>query len=390
MWTAFHSSFQRVFSDIYHLGECIVTEARRLSFFLDAVREHGVANVKKKMDLSLIDELEDALFDTDVDAATFTAESPDFLPHDPFDAAGGDLVQDPKQELMFEEFDPEPTPTTLTHVSEREQEREQGSEREQEQGLDTRAKLSIHSAALSGPFQPPLMQQQQPQAVLQPVLPPSPPHSHSVPSSYGYDYGGGYGCGGGVPPPSVLTPACGINVDLRPGASSGAGGSALGKNDDPDPHNISPLQENRPANGCPRPLPLRKDADPSKKDGEVRARDKLAQRKLRNKESARRYREKQVARRRHLEHYTRTLSEQNRELECLHDRLLSLTCACTLPSHVATAPPPPPVPPTSSPAVVPVDDERRVLEDPLKHLHNLSLRRQQPGHLHRPSSHNHL
>lgn len=54
--------------------------------------------------------------------------------------------------------------------------------------------------------------------------------------------------------------------------------------------------------------------------------DKLAQRKQRNKESARRYREKQVARRRHLENYTRTLCEQNRELESLHDRLLSLTC----------------------------------------------------------------
>lgn len=56
------------------------------------------------------------------------------------------------------------------------------------------------------------------------------------------------------------------------------------------------------------------------------AKDKLAQRKQRNKESARRYREKQVARRRHLENYTRTLCEQNRELETLHDRLLSLTC----------------------------------------------------------------
>lgn len=57
-----------------------------------------------------------------------------------------------------------------------------------------------------------------------------------------------------------------------------------------------------------------------------RVKDKLAQRKLRNKESARRYREKQVARRRQLENYTRTLTEQNRELESLHDRLLTLTC----------------------------------------------------------------
>lgn len=54
--------------------------------------------------------------------------------------------------------------------------------------------------------------------------------------------------------------------------------------------------------------------------------DKLAKRKLRNKESARRYREKQVARRRQLENYTRSLTEQNRELENLHDRLLTLTC----------------------------------------------------------------
>lgn len=57
-----------------------------------------------------------------------------------------------------------------------------------------------------------------------------------------------------------------------------------------------------------------------------RVKDKLAQRKLRNKESARRYREKQVARRRQLENYTRTLTEQNRELESLHDKLLTLTC----------------------------------------------------------------
>lgn len=54
--------------------------------------------------------------------------------------------------------------------------------------------------------------------------------------------------------------------------------------------------------------------------------DKSVQRKLRNKESARRYREKQVAKRRQLEDYTRSLAEQNRELESLHQRLLSLTC----------------------------------------------------------------
>lgn len=58
----------------------------------------------------------------------------------------------------------------------------------------------------------------------------------------------------------------------------------------------------------------------------ARAKEKLAQRKLRNKESARRYREKQVARRRQLESFTRTLAEQNRELEALHARLLALTC----------------------------------------------------------------
>lgn len=60
------------------------------------------------------------------------------------------------------------------------------------------------------------------------------------------------------------------------------------------------------------------------------AKDKLAQRKQRNKESARRYREKQVARKRQLEFYTKTLTEQNRELESLHDRLLTLTCTTTI------------------------------------------------------------
>jgi Basic region leucine zipper len=57
-----------------------------------------------------------------------------------------------------------------------------------------------------------------------------------------------------------------------------------------------------------------------------RIRDKSTQRKLRNKESARRYREKQVAKRRQLEEYTRSLAEQNRELESLHEKLLTLTC----------------------------------------------------------------
>jgi hypothetical protein len=55
-------------------------------------------------------------------------------------------------------------------------------------------------------------------------------------------------------------------------------------------------------------------------------RDKSTQRKLRNKESARRYREKQVSKRRQLEEYTRSLAEQNRELESLHEKLLTLTC----------------------------------------------------------------
>lgn len=55
-------------------------------------------------------------------------------------------------------------------------------------------------------------------------------------------------------------------------------------------------------------------------------RDRSTQRKLRNKESARRYREKQVAKRRQLENFTRNLAEQNRELESLHEKLLSLTC----------------------------------------------------------------
>ena len=99
-----------------------------------------------------------------------------------------------------------------------------------------------------------------------------------------------------------------------------------------------PLQENQPSNTTviqkyqmkPRAtlgIPLKKN---EKKDAplspEARNKEKLAQRKLRNKESARRYREKQVARRRQLENFTRTLTEQNRELESLHDRLLTLTC----------------------------------------------------------------
>jgi hypothetical protein len=59
--------------------------------------------------------------------------------------------------------------------------------------------------------------------------------------------------------------------------------------------------------------------------GGAKPRDKSTQRKLRNKESARRYREKQVAKRRQLEDYTRSLAEQNRELESLHEKLLSMT-----------------------------------------------------------------
>lgn len=97
------------------------------------------------------------------------------------------------------------------------------------------------------------------------------------------------------------------------------------------PEPPSPLQENRPANARPkvkkrvvkRPVPSVK-KEPLSPD--ARNKDKLAQRKLRNKESARRYREKQVARRRQLENYTRSLTEQNRELEIIHDKLLRLTC----------------------------------------------------------------
>lgn len=61
----------------------------------------------------------------------------------------------------------------------------------------------------------------------------------------------------------------------------------------------------------------------------AKSRDKSTQRKLRNKESARRYREKQVAKRRQLEDFTRSLAEQNRELESLHEKLLALTCGQT-------------------------------------------------------------
>lgn len=77
-------------------------------------------------------------------------------------------------------------------------------------------------------------------------------------------------------------------------------------------------------------------------DETARQKDKLAQRKLRNKESARRYREKQVARRRQLENYTRTLTEQNRELEHLHDRLLTLTCERRMRGIPDPGVPPPP------------------------------------------------
>lgn len=119
----------------------------------------------------------------------------------------------------------------------------------------------------------------------------------------------------------------------------------------------------------PPPLPMNYISGPVKKEltganaaAPLAPKDKLAQRKLRNKESARRYREKQVARRRHLEHYTKTLSEQNRELETLHDRLLTLTCSPTVnqqppaqsgqPATLVQVPPPssgissPPVPST--------------------------------------------
>lgn len=60
--------------------------------------------------------------------------------------------------------------------------------------------------------------------------------------------------------------------------------------------------------------------------------DKTVQRKLRNKESARRYREKQVAKRRQLENYTRSLADQNQQLEALHEKLLSLSCGQNPPS----------------------------------------------------------
>ncbi|CAN8073083.1 unnamed protein product [Agarophyton chilense] len=130
---------------------------------------------------------------------------------------------------------------------------------------------------------------------------------------------------------------------------------------DPMPTSPSLQQENLPANNCPAPprpsasstrAPAQRRlnaavvpsaaANSAAANGpsaavavaavaaavsaEQRSKDKLAQRKLRNKESARRYREKQVARRRQLENYTRTLSEQNRELEVLHHKLLTLTC----------------------------------------------------------------
>lgn len=92
----------------------------------------------------------------------------------------------------------------------------------------------------------------------------------------------------------------------------------------------SPLQENRPLNvadgGVRAKKKKRERAKKEPAAPECKALDKLAQRKLRNKESARRYREKQVARRRQLENYTRTLTEQNRELELLHERLIRLTC----------------------------------------------------------------
>ncbi len=92
--------------------------------------------------------------------------------------------------------------------------------------------------------------------------------------------------------------------------------------------------------------PVAKQPGSSSTTEQDKAKEKLAQRKLRNKESARRYREKQVARRRQLENFTRTLAEQNRELEALHDRLLALTCERRLvagnstptPAHFAQVP----------------------------------------------------
>lgn len=122
----------------------------------------------------------------------------------------------------------------------------------------------------------------------------------------------------------------------------------------PREEHSSPLQENRPLNTPPphlttkltsaklkkptpkRPAPAGKTAVSGKKvdvSPEQRNKDKLAQRKLRNKESARRYREKQVARRKQLENYTRTLTEQNRELEILHQKLLRMTCERGLGLH---------------------------------------------------------
>lgn len=113
----------------------------------------------------------------------------------------------------------------------------------------------------------------------------------------------------------------------------------------PPHHSVGaePQQENRPGNVAPVKRPKNKRAAKAGVKKEVsleeanRVKDKLAQRKLRNKESARRYREKQVARRRQLENYTRTLTEQNRELESLHDRLLTLTCErrMRLPDHIS-------------------------------------------------------
>lgn len=122
------------------------------------------------------------------------------------------------------------------------------------------------------------------------------------------------GCTSGAVASSPATTGCTSSICELPRECAESGQTTEGQSCEAD----TPLQENRSVN-------VRRGGDC--KDGDTeRAKEKLAQRKLRNKESARRYREKQVARRRHLEHYTRTLTEQNRELECLHDRLLSLTC----------------------------------------------------------------
>lgn len=153
------------------------------------------------------------------------------------------------------------------------------------------------TAALSAVM--PLQQRQQPQQSQQPQ------HQHSTSSPYVVDMSGvPSSLLPPTPPPPLLAPMLvskrvftggnsnlmiGIGSSMVPGAGTAAGATTA-----------------------------------------MSAKDKLAQRKQRNKESARRYREKQVARKRQLEFYTKTLTEQNRELETLHDRLLTLTCTTTI------------------------------------------------------------